>query len=82
MLRGCIGGLVLCRTVTWGDQQCLESLGVSYRIHFSSLFSTRLNAHPMRYVGEKETINMLPNVVAYGLPTACEEPTCSLSLYI
>ncbi|GFW25954.1 hypothetical protein TNCV_1329101 [Trichonephila clavipes] len=30
----------------------------------------------MRYGGEKAK-NRLPLVVAYGLPTACEEPPCS-----
>ncbi|GFV55651.1 hypothetical protein TNCV_1821381 [Trichonephila clavipes] len=40
--------------------------------------------YPVEYgyatVARKQRINRLPLVVAYGLPTACEESTCSASL--
>ncbi|GFW86155.1 hypothetical protein TNCV_1969631 [Trichonephila clavipes] len=35
-----MGDLFLCGTVSWGDNQCLERLGESYRTQFSSLMKS------------------------------------------
>lgn len=70
ILSGCRSGHVVRDTPSGGDNECLACLGVSYRIKFLSLVSTRSNIDTCRE-------SRLSFVVSCWVPTMSEGSTCS-----